>query len=594
MKRALPFVLLALALTAFVGQTRWQSISEAPLVQSDGQGYYAYLPAAFIYNDLAFNFVDSISETYYPGGKKAEYVFETPTGKVNKYFVGTAIMQAPFFLAGHVYAVFNNAKADGYSVPYQKAIGFSAIFYLCLGCWFLLGFLQGSGFNRTASYLATLFGVFATNLLYYSLFEPSMSHVYSFCTVAGFLYFSQLAMAGKKAGYLAAALAFGLTALIRPTNGVVLLTLPMVAGGTFNFLTAMENLFKDRKTLFGSLLLVVLIVSIQPLVYLVQTGSPVVWSYNQEGFNFLSPEIFNVLFSYRKGLFVFSPILFVSLFGIAAGLKRRREEFTWLLVFLGATTWVISSWWMWFYGGSFGHRAFIEYIPFFAVGLAYLLQYGWGLIRPVLVVILCLLLTGISLIQTYQYETNILPFDGLTKERYWNLFLRTGEDLAWYYPSYQGANTYVGIDSTLIVHNMEQEKGWGNEQQLTNDKWYGGNRSSKMSSTDQYGVTLRITAKEIVSGTNVVRVSAWVWSDNGSTNLSFVCSREDSLGTGSYWKKHPLRPQFRGQDKWSKVSALFPCGPAHNESDKFVVYPLKSDDATVFIDDLEVSFIYAR
>ena len=34
-------------------------------VNSDGQGYYAYLPAIFIYNDLDYTFYDDIANTYY-------------------------------------------------------------------------------------------------------------------------------------------------------------------------------------------------------------------------------------------------------------------------------------------------------------------------------------------------------------------------------------------------------------------------------------------------------------------------------------------------------------------------------------------------
>ena len=73
-----------------MGVTRWQNLSEEPLIQTDGQGYHAYLPAVFIYQDLQFSFVDSVVPNYYPKEKLANYVVTSEAGNVNKYFVGTA------------------------------------------------------------------------------------------------------------------------------------------------------------------------------------------------------------------------------------------------------------------------------------------------------------------------------------------------------------------------------------------------------------------------------------------------------------------------------------------------------------------------
>jgi hypothetical protein len=41
------------------GKNRWKDI-----ISSDGKGYYAYLPAFFIYDDMHFTFQDSIEKKY--------------------------------------------------------------------------------------------------------------------------------------------------------------------------------------------------------------------------------------------------------------------------------------------------------------------------------------------------------------------------------------------------------------------------------------------------------------------------------------------------------------------------------------------------
>jgi len=591
LKKALSLLFLAVLLLATAWQTRWLEDSDVPIIQTDGQGYYAYLPAVFIYHDLSFGFVEEINENYYQPDKRAAYIFHTPSGITNKYFIGTAVIQAPFFLIAHGVASVTGYPADGYSKPYQLAVAFAAIFSLCIGLWFLSGFLSQLGFDWKTTAITSVLSLFATNLLYYTLYEPSMSHVYSFCTVSAFLFFSTRVLnEAKVKAVIGMAIAFGLTVLIRPTNGIILLALPAVTGGLFNLISSLETLFKS-KYLWLSILIAVGIVSIQPLVYYLQTGSPFVWSYSDEGFNFLAPEIYNVLFSYRKGLFVYSPILLLGVVGIFAGLKKRKEGFGWLLFLLGVSTWIIASWWMWFYGGSFGHRAFIEYIPFFAIGLAYLIQFGWGMLRPWLIVLICILFTGISIVQTYQYVENILPFDGMSKEKYWNLFMLTDSDLAWYY--YPGNQEYRAIDSLMITHDMETQLSWGNEHQITERAAKNGVKSALMKTDMQYGPTIVKEIGDLSVNVNLVRIGAWVKTDTKRTDLALVCTLEDSTGTSYYWNRYMLKPQIKGADKWSWSEAVFKCGTPRAASDKFVIYPMKSDPSEVYIDDIEISFINA-
>lgn len=83
-------------------------------------------------------------------------------------------------------------------------------------------------------------------------------------------------------------------------------------------------------------------------------------------------------------------------------------------------------------------------------------------------------------------------------------------------------------------------------------------------------------------------------ANSWTTDLSFVCSIEDSLGNGYYWKRYPLRPQFEGRNEWSAVTAVFKCGFPRSASDKVVIYPMKSDGATVLLDDFEITFVNAK
>ena len=587
--------LILFGLICFAGLTRWQNLSENPLIQTDGQGYHAYLPAVFIYHDLQFSFIDSVIPSYYPESKRANFVVSSEAGNVNKYFVGTAIVQAPFFLVGCAVSWVAGVPVDGYSWPFQLMSGVAAIFSLCFGLWYLGKLLFGLGFNSFSVNSTLVLVSFGTNLLYYTLYEPSMSHVYSFFTVSAFLYYVWKAFTKQHAKSLVlAAVALGITVLIRPINGLVILGIPAITSGLFGTVSGLETFVRQRKYLLSAIVIGLLIVLIQPLIYFLQTGAPLVWSYQEEGFHFLSPELYKVLFSYRKGLFVYCPVLLLAVLGMFAGLTKEKARYAWLMTALFAVAWVIASWWMWYYGGCYGHRAFIEYYPLFAIGLAYLLQRGWWFIGPKFFGVVGIGLFALQLVQTYQYKASIIPFDNMNETRYWNLFLRTGDDLKWYYLADPNQDKYVGTDSVLFTHGLETERGWGNENQRSTEEVFVGTYASVMRSDQLYGLTFARQVSELTTSPNLVRVSAMVNANSRTTDLSFVCALEDSTGAAYFWQSRPLRVQFNGREEWSQVSAIFKCGFPQDSSDRVVVYPMKSDGATIYFDDVEVSFVKAR
>ena len=65
------------------------------MVAADGLGYYAYLPATFIYHDLSFSFFNEVHPKYYPSGYNPptrNFLNEFDGIKVSKYFPGVAAL----------------------------------------------------------------------------------------------------------------------------------------------------------------------------------------------------------------------------------------------------------------------------------------------------------------------------------------------------------------------------------------------------------------------------------------------------------------------------------------------------------------------
>jgi hypothetical protein len=163
---------------------------------------------------------------------------------------------------------------------------------------------------------------------------------------------------------------------------------------------------------------------IQLVIYKIQTDHFLIYSYNEEGFNFLSPHISDFLFSYRKGLFVYTPVFFISFAGAYFLYKENRVRFLFLTGFLVILVYVFSSWWLWYYGGSFSQRVMIDYFVIPAMLIGYFLFNVKSIrIKRIYIGILTILLL-VNIIQSEQYRIAHIEWSEMNKEKYWKVFLR--------------------------------------------------------------------------------------------------------------------------------------------------------------------------
>ena len=397
------------------------------VIESDAKGYFAYLPATFVYGDLNYGFYDELEmKKYYDPNFYFDYRFQTKDDRYyNKYFCGSAIAMSPFYIIAHVIANSSGYDSDGYSFPYIVSITLAALFYLFIGLLYLsktLTLYEISERNKSIVLLAATFG---TNLFYYTLVEPGLSHIYSFAFVSMFIFFAKryfLSFDKKYIIYFAAALA--MIILIRPVNGLILFSLPFFAGSFLRFKNGLHLIFKSYKILIVSVVIGALIMGIQLLVYKLSTGQFFIYSYGTDRFYFLDPHMIDILFSYRKGLFLYTPIYFISTLGIFLLWRFKKFETLTFFGFFILITYVLSSWWMWYYGGSFSSRVYVEYLPVFMILLGLSLQQlkvRWSKIASITLIVL---LIGLCQIQTFQYRYGEIHWSEMTKDQYWNVFLR--------------------------------------------------------------------------------------------------------------------------------------------------------------------------
>ncbi len=420
------YVFIAVVLVWTSANINWGDKNWKDMLVYDANGYYSYLPAAFIYGDLNFGFHEEIEQKYTKERVRYEYRNEIHEKLVNKYYVGTAVLQTPFFLMAHLITKATDHPPDGFSKMYTILVCLSSTFYFIVGLFYLEKILAKFKVDEQAILWVLLALVFGTNCYVYAAIQIGMSHVYSFACINALAYylirFNE--SPSSKYQYLMAFL-FGMVILIRPINVVVFL-------GLFFFLPSFEELkktfvqlFENKSRLFASILILLAVVSIQPIIYKIQTGSFFVYSYKEEGFDFLNPEIFNFLFSYRKGYFLYTPLAFFSLFGLYFLYKENKFQTFTLIGFLSLLIYLLSSWSMWWYGGSFSARVMLEFSVFIFVPLGVLLSRLKSL-RKMNVAIIVLLIVFCQ-IQIFQYRHYDIHYSEMTKELYWENFLKIGK-----------------------------------------------------------------------------------------------------------------------------------------------------------------------
>ncbi|HIP12440.1 MAG TPA: hypothetical protein EYG73_06955 [Arcobacter sp.] len=392
-----------------------------PPIRSDGFGYYSYLTSIFIDNNLSFHTAIMNMHTPDKAAYGLHYIEETGHF-LNKYTIGTAILQIPTFLIGHLFANIFNYTADGYSLPYQIANISSGIIYCLLGMYFLYRTLLIFFEKEIALFTIVIF-LFATSLFHYATYDSSFSHVYSFFLISLFSYiiFKKFKILDINTSILLGII-FGLIVITRIPNAILLILcllffIPYIKLSIYGEKKFIHiNFNKDFfYKIFLFSLIALAIISIQLIYWYYAAGSIFINSYKGESFNFLDPEIFNYLFSVRKGLFFWSPVLLFSILGFFILIYKKQYyiAFPILSIFL-IHVYVSSSWWSWYFGGSFGNRPTVDILSLLALPFAAFIKWIMQYFCKSSIYIIGGGFIALNIIFMFGYWKGYIPFDGTT------------------------------------------------------------------------------------------------------------------------------------------------------------------------------------
>lgn len=394
-------------------------------IMSDGWGYYLPLPAIFVYGDPHLTFLNRLDLAsdllqYRWDDGRWQGMLVRGSGYVDKYALGTAVLQLPFFLIALLISHFRYASVSGFEAPFQLACVISGAFYFGLGS-FLVFRTCRLRYGVLPSAIALGAVILGSNILHYATTEASFSHVYGYCLVSGLMYLTVARAESmgppSMAEFVLFGVLMGLAVMTRPTNAVFsLLFVP------FAWRTPMRELLKGTTY---ALLASAIAASPQLIWWYVTTGQLIYYSYEGEGFNFASPEFRNYLISIRKGLFFWHPLYLLMFVAVLANLVRRPLESGVSALIVALAIYAGASWSSWYFGHSFGSRNSIELLPLvavpFASTVAVLLASRWWNVAAAIGI----LLIGINLIQFRGYFRGEIPHDGTKPADYATFWART-------------------------------------------------------------------------------------------------------------------------------------------------------------------------
>ncbi len=397
----------------------------------DVLAYYIYLPSTFIYGDPGMvdqSVIAHIFQTYNPSGTFYQ-AFQLPNGNWSSmYTLGFAVLYAPFFFIAHIWAMLSNYPADGFSFPYQFSIANGVMIYIVIGI-FLIRKVLLRLFSDGITMMVMLLILLGTNFFHESIADECGPHAIMFACFALILYLNIL-WHEKPGGMIAfwLGLVLGLSILARG-SGIIILVI-IILWNVYNSKT-----FLDKLQLIGSnwrqLLAGLAGLSIFPLVQIIFwkkiTGEFLFNTYQvTPGFDWLEPHIVKVLFSYKKGWLLYTPMVAFPVIGLFFIKKYNKNIFLPMIIFFLVNFYIISSYGTWWQGTGYGSRYFVESYAVLAIPFGYLITWiRQNRLLTIVFIVLSMFFLSLNLFQTWQANNWIMDGYRMTKAYYWRIFLKT-------------------------------------------------------------------------------------------------------------------------------------------------------------------------
>jgi len=399
----------------------------------DVLGYYIHLPAMFIYKDYGLsdiNWIHRLLELYPLTGSLYQISTGPEGNPIFFFLMGVSLFYLPWFLIAHLLATFSGYTADGFSLPYQYTLAIGAITYTILGLVYLRKILLNFFTDRITTIVMIIL-VLGTNYLHFMTVKNLETANILFLMVTLITWNTiQWHKHFKIKNLLAIAVFIVLTALAKPSEVLVLL-IPFF-WGVFNRETFRQKLrlIGKYRNQFISAIIAGLIVALPQMIYWYsETGYILYDSYKNPGvgLDLATPHIVNVLFSFKKGWFIYTPVMIFSVIGFVQLYRKDKGVFVPVLAYSLVAFYILSSWTEWWYGASYSIRPMITLYPLLAITLGSFIEMvsKKRILVKTLFAVFTVFFIVLNLFQTWQLNHYILDPYRTNKAYYFAIFGKT-------------------------------------------------------------------------------------------------------------------------------------------------------------------------
>jgi hypothetical protein len=404
----------------------------------DVLGYYLPIASTVIHQDplltnsqwlVQLNEEEKLTGTLYqlttaPDGRKMYF-----------FFFGWSYCYAPFFALGHWAAIIFDFEVNGFSPPYQIALMMGGLVYIAIALWFWRKILNHFFDDRVTATTILIIAIGSNFISQTSI--DNLSTVNLLFTLLSILVWNTIQwyknLEGKNLVFIL--VAWILMTLIKPSEILVAL-IPIFWKVEWlsprTYLTAFRLALSQPKALILGGILVLALLSPQMIYWKVMTGSWIFDSYQNPGIglDLASPHIMEVLFSFRKGWFLYTPIMVLCCVGWIRYWKlHARAAGVFGLYFL-VSFYIAASWSEWWYGGSFSQRPLVTMYAILSLNFAAVIHYLQNkrvVIKILASVFICCLI-GLNQFQWWQFRVGILDPYRTTSGFYRAIWLKTSVD----------------------------------------------------------------------------------------------------------------------------------------------------------------------
>ncbi|MEO8733849.1 MAG: hypothetical protein ABI373_05925, partial [Flavobacteriales bacterium] len=347
-----------------------------------------------------------------------------------------------------------------------------------------------------------------------------------------------------------------------------------------------------RKQWVAVMLLMMVIGLPQFIYWKAATGHWVLDTYNNagEGFDLLTPHTWPFLFSFRKGWYIFTPMMLIATAGIYLLKRQWLEAYLPILVFFLLNLYLLSSWTCWWYADSFGSRAMVGSYAVMALPLAAVLRWATNgsIFRRAGMMILLAACILLNIFQYWQFKQGIIDSSRMTWAAYAADFGRTGrpvdlDDLLLVQRSYSGdqktPDTTRYASTPLPQVSVQLPKA----DTVFNDTATGISRSAYRLDKDHlFSPAINIPFKELTSHDHAWVEAEWqVMMPAAGTKGSFVSTFEHH-GNYAYTAKD-LEKGDTVPGMWTTVRTYYLTPEVRNKNDLFVCYFWLRDTLPLYI-----------